>query len=270
MNVFRALVLGSLQGLTEFLPISSSAHLVLVPWVLKWPDPGLAFDVAMHLGTLLAVLGYFHRDFLRLAIAWGRSLKPSTRDFRQYPEQRLVWMLLLASLPTALAGALFEPYVERLFRTPRLITLWLALFAGFLWGADRLGTRGLGLEQIRWNHALLIGLSQAIAILPGVSRSGVTMTAALALGLHRAAAARFSFLLSVPIIIGANLVEIRHLPGGACAVETGLGVLTAAFVGALAIHGLLRHVTTHNYNVFVIYRLGLAAVILAVDRLQKS
>ena len=263
MNLFQSFVLGLVQGLGEFLPVSSSGHLVLIPWAFKWPDPGLGFDVALHAGTLLAVLAYFRRDLWRLAVGFACSLLPYTRDLRNNPDQRLSWLLLLASVPGALIGRLAEKQADTLFRSPLIVACAMAIFALILLVADCWRSKRRGFETIRWPDALLIGLSQALAIVPGVSRSGSTIAAGLGLGLQRADAARFSFLMSVPIILGAVLFKIRHLTDGSTPGELVVGFVTSAVFGFLAIRYLLRYVATHNYLVFVWYRLALAALVFA-------
>ncbi len=263
MNIMHALVLGLVQGLGEFLPISSSAHLILVPWLFGWPDPGLAFDVALHWGTLAAVVAYFRQDLWLLAKGFWASLFRSTRDLRQL-HQRMAWLLVVASVPGALAGKLLEQQAEHAFRNPLLIAAALGGFGLVLLAADWFGRKLKTLEHIRWWEAVLIGCGQALAIIPGVSRSGSTIAAGLALGLQRADAARFSFLLSAPIIFGAGLVNLRHLGAGGDPAAPALGFLAAALSGFLAIRYLLRYVARHDFRIFVWYRLALAAAILAL------
>jgi undecaprenyl-diphosphatase len=262
MSIIQAITLGLVQGLGEFLPISSSAHLVLVSWLCGWPDQGLAFDVALHWGTLAALLVYFWRDILRLAKGFWDSLFRSRRNLRQDLYQRLAWLLIVASVPGALAGKLLEDHAERVFRNPVPIAGALGVFALVLLAADYFGRKQKPLDQIRWWDALLIGCSQALAVIPGVSRSGSTIAAGLALGFQRADAARFSFLLSAPIIFGAGLAHLRHWPA---TIEPGMllvGFLAAMLSGFLAIRYLLRYLARHDFRIFVWYRLGLAAAIL--------
>ena len=264
MNILHALVLGLVQGLGEFLPISSSAHLVIVPWLFNWPDPGLGFDVALHWGTLLGVLAYFREDIVRLVRGFWRSLLPSTRDFGGDVHQRLAWLLLVASIPGAVIGKLLEEKAATVFRNPLLIALTLSGFGLVLLAADRWGRRTRQIDGITWRDALAIGFSQALAIIPGVSRSGSTIAAGLGLGLARADAARFSFLMSIPIIFGAGLVKIRHFGDGVTHAELAIGVIASAIAGFLAIRFLLRYVAGGDYRIFVWYRLAFAALILAV------
>jgi len=268
MTLFQAMVLGAVQGLCEFLPISSSAHLVLVPWFFRWQDPGLAFDVALHWGTLMAVLLYFQRD-VRLLIQgfWG-SLFRSTRDLQNNLHQRMVWFLVIASVPGAVIGKLFEEQAESIFRNPMLIAITVGGFALILWVADQFGRKSKRLDGARWWEALLIGCSQALAIIPGVSRSGSTIAAGLGLGFQRGDAARFSFLMSIPIIFGAGLVNIRHLSGDVGWAELAVGFLTSAIFGFLSIRYLLRYIAKHDFKIFVWYRLTLAVLIIIVFTLR--
>jgi undecaprenyl-diphosphatase len=259
MTLLQAIVLGVLQGLGEFLPISSSGHLIVVPWLLGWPEHSLSFDVALHVGTLVAVLYAFAGDWWRLglsALAGLRRGQPCAE-----PGGRLLGLLALASIPGAVAGKLLDDWAESTFRAPALVAGAMALMGGVLLLADRRrGTRAA--EQVSLAHALLIGAAQALALVPGVSRSGVTISAALFLGYRRDEAARFSFLLATPITFGAAALKVPHLfrAGG----ETGLalaGMAAAAVVGWLSIFVLLRYVRTRDYRPFVWYRFALAALI---------
>jgi undecaprenyl-diphosphatase len=251
-----AVTLGLVQGLAEFLPISSSAHLILTPWFFGWPDPGLTFDVALHFGTLIAVAAYFWRDWLRLLAAAPR---PRT------PDGRLFWLLMVGAIPGGIAGVLLDDLAERALRAPLLIAGALALMGLVLLVADRWGRHERELHDIGLVDALLIGASQALAIVPGVSRSGITIAVARARGLERAAAARFSFLVGSPIILGAALFKLRDIlraPG----VLSGpflAGVAMAAVVGAITIGVLLRYVQRSGLGIFVVYRLLLAALVVA-------
>jgi undecaprenyl-diphosphatase len=259
----RAIVLGVLQGLGEFLPISSSGHLIVVPWLLGWPDSGLAFDVALHLGTLAAVAFAFWRDWVRLIGAAGRGVA-SGRPLAD-PDSRLLLYLALATVPGALAGLALEEWAETLFRSPALVALSMALMGVVLWAADRRAARAGPDEEVSLRDALLIGLAQAMAIVPGTSRSGATISVALFLGLRREAAARFSFMLALPITLGAAVVKVPDLlAGDAAALPVVAGVLAAAASGFAAIRALLGYVRTRTYLPFVHYRLAFAAVVWAV------
>ncbi len=263
MTTARALVLGILQGLGEFLPISSSGHLIVVPWLFGWADSGLSFDVALHLGTLVAVAAAFWRDWLRMIVAFFRAL-PQGRVL-QDREARLLLYLAVASIPGALAGLLLEGWAETTFRAPGLVAVMMTLMGVVLWAADRrAGQTGHG-EGVTLGEALVIGFAQALAIVPGTSRSGATISAALYLGQRREAAARFSFLLALPITAGAALVKVPHLFRSGS--ETGpvlAGMLAAAVSGFLAIRLLLAYVRTRGYVPFALYRFAFAVVVLAV------
>ncbi|HYL57561.1 MAG TPA: undecaprenyl-diphosphate phosphatase [Candidatus Acidoferrales bacterium] len=254
-STFQALVLGAVQGLTEFLPVSSSAHLVIVPWLFGWSDPGLAFDVALHMGTLLALLLYYWRDWLDMGI--------SLADGRPLP-RRLLMLIVVASVPGAAAGLLLEKQAETIFRSPGLIAITLAILGIALWLADAYGEKKRKIEDIGFIDALLIGLSQAFAIVPGVSRSGATMTVARMLGIDRPDAANFSFLMATPIIAGAGLVEAHKLLRAGLSAPLGWGFISATVFGLVAIAGLLRFLRTRTYRPFAIYRIVLAAIVAAV------
>jgi undecaprenyl-diphosphatase len=263
VTVFQALVLGIIQGLSEFLPISSSAHLALAPWILHWQDPGLAFDVALHFGTLVAVLWYFRAEWLALILA-ARDIVVRRRI--ETERERRVLFLILATIPGAIAGLAFEKQAENTFRDPRLVATALIVMGILLWAFDRFARRDRTIAQMRWFDALLIGIAQMFAIIPGVSRSGSTITAGRALAFEREDAAVFSFLMSMPIIAAAAVLKIPQAVR-----EQGLsapmivGVLASALSGWLAIAVLLRVVTRHSYGVFAAYRIVLgAAVLIAV------
>ncbi len=254
--------MGIIQGLGEFLPISSSAHLVLTPWVLGWEDPGLVFDVALHMGTLLAVVAFFWRDWVELfseAIIKRRSTQKAS----------MFWYLLIATIPGALAGYTLEEQAETIFRSPLIIASMLIIMGLILFIVDRRAVKRKNMNGISFVDSLLIGLSQAFAIIPGVSRSGVTMTAARALGFTRKTAARFSFLLSTPIIFGAGVMQLKNLTISDINIAFIIGVLSSAIVGVLSIGFLLRYLTTRSFDIFVWYRLiiGLAIIVLVFVRM---
>ena len=260
IDIYQALFLALVQGLTEFLPISSSAHLVIPSLVLDWADQGLAFDVAVHVGTLMAVLFYYREDLLRMADRWLRSLAgaPACDD------SRLVWYLALATVPAGVVGFLAGDFIEINLRTLPVIATTTLLFGVLLGIADRrtMATefgRTLGLTM-----AILIGCAQVLALVPGVSRSGVTMTAALLLGMDRQASARFSFLLSIPIIASAGLLKVWELVGGAAAVDwvsLGLGALVSGLAAYFCIAIFLRLLNRVGFMPFVYYRIVLAAIL---------
>jgi len=257
---FQAIVLGAVQGLAEFLPISSSAHLILVPWLFRWSDPGLVFDVALHLGTLVALLLYYWRDL----VSMGASIFNGDRDRRH-----LLIMLIVASIPGALIGVLFEKQAESTFRSPLVIAIALALLGVALWFSDRSAPQTRKIGEVNLRDALLIGFSQAFAIIPGVSRSGSTITAARLLRLERADAANFSFLMATPIIAGAGLFEGRHLIHEGITGDVIAGFVTAAIFGLIAIVGLIRFVRTRTYEPFAWYRVILAGFVIVVYFMRR-
>jgi len=251
----QAIILGAVQGLAEFLPISSSAHLVLVPWLFKWQDPGLAFDVALHLGTLLALLVYYWEEW----IAMARSITGG------HPaDRRLLQLIIVASVPGAIMGLLFEKQAESTFRSPLLIAIAMATLAILLWWFDQVSSQKRKINEMTYWDALAIGFSQALALIPGVSRSGATITMARAVKIDRGDSANFSFLMATPIIAGAGLVEARKLLHEGLDLSVAMGFISAAVFGLVAIVFLIRYVRLHNYTVFVIYRLVVAALVVAV------
>jgi undecaprenyl-diphosphatase len=268
-GLIHAAILGIVQGLTEFLPVSSSAHLILVPTLLGWNDPFIdssAFDVMLHLGTLLALLAYFWRDLLELLGAWLASI--GDRRIGDDPERRLAWLLVISVIPAAILGAGLESFFDEAFRTH---WQWIALFAVIgavlLWLGERVGTRQRDLGGMAVRDAAVIGVAQAIALFPGISRSGVTIATGLFLGLTREAAARFSFLMAVPVIAGAGAWKARTFVsdglGGAEAGQLVVGVVMAAIFGFLAIAVLLRYIRTHPTTIFIVYRVLFAIVVVA-------
>jgi len=260
VTTFQAIVLGLIQGLTEFLPISSSAHLSLAPLIFGWKDPGLAFDVALHFGTLLAVLWYFRKQWVELIIAAGGIL--ATRKIDTIEKKRVMF-LILATIPGAIGGLLLEEKAETVFRAPTLTAVALIVMGILLWGVDRVSAQGRPLATMRWIDALFIGIAQVIALIPGVSRSGSTITAARALQLDRQSAAVFSFLMSMPIIAAAVVLkgpEVLHQ--GGITTQVVAGVLAAAISSWLAIAILLRYVSKHSYGIFALYRVVLGIGVL--------
>ncbi len=264
--MFQAVVLGAVQGLAEFLPISSSGHLILVPWLLGWSDPGLTFDLALHVGTSVALLAYFWRDWLSLIRAALAGLTSAAA--RQDASWRLAWMLVLGSLPAGLVGVLFEETIERNVRQPVQIAVLLMAFGLALGAADRWSRKARSLDGVSWVDALVVGCAQAVALAPGVSRSGVTMTAGLLRGLDRPTAARFSFLLSAPITVAAAAYKLRVLVREPLSADQSLAFLVgagvAALVGALAINLLLRYLQRQSTAVFVWYRLAAGTAVLGI------
>jgi undecaprenyl-diphosphatase len=260
MSRLEAFVLGVVQGLGEFLPISSSGHLIVVPWLLGWPTHSLAFDVALHLGTLVAVAAAFASDWRRLLSAGVQGLLRG-RPFAD-ADSRLLWLLALASIPGALAGLALDDWAETVFRSPALVATTMAVMGGILWWADR---RKGAIRAVSARDGILIGVAQALAIVPGVSRSGATISMGLFLGYEREEAARFSFLLALPITFGAAVVKVpAFLRETSDVTAVTIGMAAAAFFGFLAIRFLLRYVRTRDYRPFVYYRLLFSLVVFGV------
>ena len=257
MSPFQAAVLGVVQGLTEFLPISSSAHLYVIPTLLGWPYAGVAFDVALLWGTLLALLAAFGKDWLTLArdaLAGSGAERDAARG---------TWVkLAVASVPAAVAGLLLEDLADTTLRALPIQAATLAVFGFLLWWVDRARPAGREERNPGWGTCLTMGIAQAFALVPGVSRSGITITAGRASGLARISAARFSFLLATPITFGAGVLKLKDLSPDLPATTLAIGVLTAAVTGFLAIRGLIRWLGRAGFFAFFIYRLALAAVIL--------
>lgn len=263
MEFLHIVVLALLQGLTEFLPISSSAHLILTPELLGWPDQGLAFDVAVHVGTLTAVVVYFRHELLRMTHDWFGSV--SGRG--QTAESRLAWAVLIGTVPVGLFGLLFHDLIETQLRSPLVIATTTVLFGVLLGWADWRGRRQRNEHSLSWGDVVFIGCAQAIALIPGTSRSGITMTAALMLGLTREAAARFSFLLSIPVIVLAGGLEVRKLVADETATDwlaLGWGTALSAVSAYLCIHYFLKLLDRMGLWPFVLYRLLLGAFLFYV------
>jgi undecaprenyl-diphosphatase len=266
MNLFEAIVLGIVQGITEFLPISSTAHLRVVPALLGWEDPGAAFTAVIQLGTLLAVLVYFASDMSTMARAAAKGLR-SGRPWESQ-EARLAWFIVIGTFPIGICGLVLKKHIEGEWRSLYIISASLILLGILLWVAERVAGFRKELQQVGWLESQVIGLAQAVALIPGSSRSGTTMTAAMFLGLTREAAARFSFLLGIPAIGAAGLFELRELlKHGASG--TGLsalvvGTLAAVVSGYLAIDLLLRYLRRNTMYVFIWYRIGLGLLLLAL------
>src|SRR6185437_6604927 len=266
--IVQAIVLGIVQGLTEFLPVSSSGHLIIVPALLGWDDPfidSLAFSVMLHMVTLVALLVYFRDDWLRLIPAGLGAIRD--RSLGTDPDRKLAWLLVVATIPAVIAGVLLNDTIETAFRQPRLVAVTLVLGAAILFLADRLGSRSRQIESIGFPFAFGIGAAQALALIPGVSRSGISISAGLFGGLDRESAARFAFLMATPITAGAGLWELRKVLTGEAGVAIPIvpllaGMLAALVFGLLAIAVLLRYLRTHGLGVFIVYRLALAAVVL--------
>jgi undecaprenyl-diphosphatase len=267
VSLIEAIVLGVLQGLTEFLPISSSAHQLIVPAMLGWEDPGAAFTAVTQLGTEAAVLIYFRHDIFSIATIWTRSLY--TPVLRSTAYARMGWYLIVATIPIGLLGLTFEDQIENGARDLYLVGTVLIVFGLVLGYADRVGSHERELGRISTRDGILIGLAQSLALIPGVSRSGATMSAGLLLGLEREAAARFSFLLAIPAVVLSGLFQLAGVLSGEEGNGEPLGYILLAtviafFVGYAAIAWLLRYLTTHSVNLFVGYRVVLGVLVLAL------
>ncbi|SDU35837.1 undecaprenyl-diphosphate phosphatase [Halopseudomonas salegens] len=261
MDWIHVIVLAIVQGITEFLPVSSSAHLILVPVLTNWDDQGLVFDVALHLGSLSAVMIYFRQDLINMTLSWTRSLATRQLD----ADARLAWAVILGTIPVGLAGLAFKDVIETVLRSPLYLAAGLIVFGLLLGWADwrHRGTREV--SQMTWKDVAVIGIAQAIALFPGTSRSGITITAALLLGLSREAAARFSFLLSIPVIFLACALETKDLVGSDVPIDWAVmagGVLLSGISAFLCIHYFLAFIQRIGMQPFVIYRLVLGAMLL--------
>ena len=268
MEVFQAFILGIIQGLTEFLPVSSSGHLILFPNALGWGDftNNLTFDVALHFGTALAVVAFFWNDWVRMTSSFFKNLINRGNILVDY-DSKLLIMLVVGTIPAAIVGLAFQETIEEKIRNPQIVIATLILFAIVLFFSEKLGNKKRGIKELNFLDAIVVGAAQALSLIPGVSRSGVTISAGLFLGINREAAARFSFLLSTPAIIGAGILRTKDF------IETGadlsllvfiVGVVTSTVVGWLTIKFLLKYVLTHNYNIFVWYRIGLGILAILV------
>lgn len=273
MPLLHALILALVQALTEFLPVSSSAHLILTPWLLGWPDHGLLFDIALHLGTLIAVLFYFFKTWVRLAfLAVGREVlkpMPGEIDHDLYANPKLMWLLVAATFPAGLAGLFLKDFIETVLRSPAVIGVMLIVVGLLMAAVEKRGGMVRDLNRVSWGDAMAVGCAQALALIPGTSRSGITITTAMFLGITRHSAARFSFLLSTPIILGAGLKAFLD------SMETGgippemhtafaVGVVASAVFGYAVISYFLRYLQRSTLNVFVYYRVVLGVIVLAL------
>lgn len=266
----QALIMGLVQGLTEFIPVSSSGHLIIVPWAMGWKDPfinSLAFDVMLHMGTLLALILYFWRDWLTLIPAGLASIRD--RSVGDDPDRKMAWLLVVATIPAMLVGPLLSDTIESWVREPARVAAMLCVGAAILWLADRWGSKVREMEEMTYGGALGIGIAQVVALVPGISRSGISISAGLFEGLSREAAARFSFLMATPVVAGAGIWEARGLVTG----ETGvnpemrlvvIGFVAAATSGVLAIHFMLEFLRRQPVTLFVVYRVLAAIAVFAI------
>ena len=269
MEIVAAIILGIIQGLTEFLPISSSAHLILVPWFFGWDPEGILFDVSLHVGTAIAVIAFFWKDWLLLAREAIAGVME--KNILGNVHRKMAWLLVVATIPAGVIGLLFEDVVEDVLRSPLITVFTLVIFGLLLYFAEKKSRQNRKLDSYTWTDAILIGCAQAVALIPGVSRSGITITTAMLRDSDRTSAARFSFLLSTPIIVGAGLLKMVELirtmdaPATAPLVSwpvLAVGVIAAAITGFLCIKFFLKYLVSNSFRPFVIYRLLLAVVVL--------
>ena len=265
LDFVKAVVLGLIQGLTEFLPISSSAHLRIFPELFGWGDPGAAFTAVIQIGTELAVLIYFRKDIWRIGSTWVRSLFQP--EYRGHIDARMGWYVIVGSLPIVVLGVLLKDVIERDFRNLWIIATMLIVLGVVLGIADRTARQDRDLKQIALRHATLMGFAQALALVPGVSRSGATISMGLFLGMKREAATRFAFLLAIPAVVGAGLFELKEIPHGHNDYGWGptlVATVVSFVVGYAAIAWLLRYVSTKSYMPFVVYRIALGLLTLGL------
>ena len=273
-TVLQALVMGIVQGLTEFLPVSSSGHLILVPYLFGWDDAfitSLAFSVMLHIGTMVALLAYFWHDWIRIVPAGFATIRD--RSFRDDPDRRLAWLLVAATIPAAIAGYLLSDFIETSVREVQLVTVMFLSGAAILWVADHVGKRTKDVDDVTFPVSIAIGAAQALALIPGISRSGISISAGRFAGLDRPAAARFAFLMATPITLGAIVFEARKLATGEAGVTVELaplivGLLASLVSGMLAIHFMLRYLRTRSLDIFVYYRIVVAIVVFVVWSLR--
>ncbi|RLV55602.1 undecaprenyl-diphosphate phosphatase [Aeromicrobium phragmitis] len=265
MDVLRSVVLGLLQGLTEFLPISSSAHLAIFPQLFGWGDPGAAYTAVVQIGTEVAVVLYFWRDIWTIGSGWVRGL--FSADARRETPWRMGWFIIIGSLPIVVLGLLLEDLIDREFRSLWVIATTLIVLGIVLGLAERFGRKQRAIDQLTPRHAVLFGMAQTAALVPGVSRSGATISMGLFLGYERQAATRYAFLLAIPAVVGAGVYKLKDIPGGENAygtVPTIVGTVVAFVVGLAVIHWLLRYVSTRSYAPFVAYRIALGIVVIVL------
>lgn len=269
-TIAQALIMGIVQGVTEFLPISSSGHLILVPYILGWHGGfinSLAFSVMLHMGTLVALLVYFRRDWLDLIPAGLATIRD--RSFQGDPHRKLAWLILVSTIPAVIAGPILSDTLESAVRAAGVVAVTMVLGGAILWFADRWGAKDRDLDRLTFPQSLVIGVAQALALVPGISRSGISISAGLLVGLTRESAARFSFLMAAPVIAGAGAFEALKLIRGEAGPDLQIAPLVVGMVAALvsglaAIHFLLRYLRSNSLTVFVVYRLAIAALVAVV------
>ena len=263
MDLLHSIFLGIVQGLTEFLPISSSAHLAIVPQLLGWEDPGAAYTAVIQIGTELAVVLYFWRDIWTIGSGWVRGV--FSKDARQAPEWRMGWFIIIGSMPIVLLGIGLESLIDRQFRNLWFIGSMLIIMGLVLGLAERYGRKTSPISDLTFTHAIAFGFAQACALVPGVSRSGATISMGLFLGYERQAATRYAFLLAIPAVVGAGIYKLKDIPGSENAygvMPTIVGTVVSFLVGLAVIHWLLKYVSSHSYAPFVIYRVILGSLVL--------
>lgn len=265
MDLLRSVVLGLLQGLTEFLPISSSAHLAIFPQLFGWGDPGAAYTAVVQIGTEAAVVLYFWRDIWGIGSGWVKAL--FSAEARKAPAWRMGWFIIIGSLPIVILGLFLEDIIDREFRSLWVIATTLVVLGVVLGLAEKFGRKDRSIDLLTPRHAVLLGAAQAAALVPGVSRSGATISMGLFLGYERQAATRYAFLLAIPAVVGAGVYKLKDIPGGENAYGTGptiVGTIVAFVVGLAVIHWLLRYVSTRSYAPFVVYRIVLGLAVMAL------
>jgi undecaprenyl-diphosphatase len=264
MNIVHAIILGAVQGLTEFLPVSSSGHLVLIPYFFHWPYQGKAFDVALHAGTVVALLVYFWRDWLRIIINGFKKNAAAPADSSWPYQNNFLWQIVVASIPAAILGLAIDKWAGDNLNQPLLIALNLVVFGWLLWFMDKKAKSDLAPEKLTYGKAFIVGLFQSIALVPGISRSGITLIGGRYIGLARTEAARFAFLIGTPAIVGAFLVELPKIIKEDISLSFWIGVVAAAIFGLAAIKFLLDYLKKHDFSLFLWYRLAIAAIIVIV------
>lgn len=265
VDFLQAATLGVIQGLTEFLPVSSSGHLAIFAALFGWDDPGAAFTAVSQIGTELAVVLYFWRDIVTIAKGWLAGLR--SPEARQAPEWTMGWFIIVGSLPIVVLGLALEDWIDSRFRNLWIIATMLIALGLLLGYAERIGRKNRPIEKLTWKHAITLGFAQAGALVPGVSRSGATITAGMMLGYERAAATRYAFLLAVPAVLGAGVYKLKDIGEDSAGFTWGptiLGTAIAFVVGLAVIHWLLRYISTHSYRPFVIYRVMLGAGVIVL------
>lgn len=264
MNILQSIVLGIIQGITEFLPISSSGHLVVVPYILNWDYQGKAFDVALHAGTAIAVVAFFWQDWVDIIKkAFAKKAKIDNREIKKYPDN-ILWQILIASIPAAIVGLIIEKYAGQYLESIVFITINIVIFGFLLWYSDKKSKSDLQLQKINYKSSFFVGLAQSIALVPGVSRSGITLTASRSIGIPRGEAARFSFLLATPAIVGAFLMKLTEIERNGINLTFWFGVLSSTIFGLLAIKFLLNYLKKSDFSLFLWYRIVVAILIITI------